>query len=234
MKLIVGLLITLLGLHSCEADRAFNDGDYRAAMEEYRLVAADGASAEAWFNLALASLHHGATDEAEVAAERSAVEGGAPFYARRDFLIGLVLSRRFADAELLASLPEAGAPEMDQALELASNAIWSFEESVIAKGSSPPASRNIERLWGRVRILEGLRDQRRKRQGKSPQGKPVQPKPRSQASKRTEKPSSFNEQRLGQAELLKLRARLLALEQRKLDLRRSVYESRAAAGGQDW
>lgn len=234
MKLIVGLLITLLGLHSCEADRAFEDGDYRAAMEEYRLAAADGGSAEAWFNLALASLHQGAMDEAEVAAERSAVEGGASFRARRDFLIGLVLSRRFAGAELLASLPEAGAPEMDRALELASNAIWSFEEAVIATGSSPRASRNIERLWSRVRRLEGLRDQRRKREGKGSQGKTLQPKPRQAAPKRTEKPARFNEQRLGQAELLKLRARLLALEQRKLDLRRAVYESRAAAGGQDW
>ena len=104
-SLVAFCVVVLLGVHSCEGERAFNRGDYHNAMKEYRLAAGEGGSGEAWLNLAMASLEEGAFNECEMAAERAGVVGGMEWRARRDYMIGLSLSERFAAAEMLASFP---------------------------------------------------------------------------------------------------------------------------------
>ena len=235
MKTVLAFIALMLGLHSCAGHQSFEEGEYREAAEAFRRSADSSGSGWAWFNLGVAALRAGDLPDAEQAAERAVVAGGPSFRSNRDFILGLIQTERFTKAEMLAKLPEAGQPEMDNALRLASNAIWQFERAIIEKDAPwPKAMRNIERLWIRVGVLQAVEAKARKKQGKSTRSKPIQPRPSRKQPTRSDNPIQFNSKPLNQEAVARVRKKLAGIAHRKMQLRRAAQESRSPAGGRDW
>lgn len=234
MKTLLSVLALLFGLQSQAGHDAYAKGEYEVALQAFTSAAESSSSGEAWFNVASAALAAGKVAVAEVAAERSVVAGGPAFAARRDFILGMATYKRFSPALMMTRLPEAGAPEMDRALDLGWDALWFFESASVRRGGWPEANRNHARVRLMVHALEIRREEARKKSGGKVRARKQRPRPSPDGRKRKKRPVKLNEKLLSKGEVRLLRDQLKARREKKESLRQANHVSSEAAGGTDW
>ena len=165
------------------AERAYREGRFAEAQRVFAALeaeAAEAASPELLFDLALAALANGEFETAESAVERAAARGDASFAARRDFVLGNVAWVRGQAAAELATQVEAEPFAFRPALAQIEAARNHWLRATLARQLDPKdraaARRNVERAMLRLVELQQLRDAAEARRRQERGGGDARPK----------------------------------------------------------
>ncbi len=226
--------------------RAYRAGEFEAAFVAF--AAADAAAGEAaepdlLYDLALAALRAGKLRDAEVAAERAAARGGAPFTVRRDSLVASVAFARSAQAKRQATQVEAEPFAFDVAIAHAKAALRGWQAAAMGDLDMPAARRNAERALREIEDLERLKAAAEKKRAQQAAGTPevkLVPVDDGKQPAQPDKPEEAVVQPEAQtAELTaddvrKLLEKLAAKEKEKLAIRRKEQQTTTGAVEKDW
>lgn len=172
-----------------------------AAFEVLRDAAqsqGDAASPRLLFELSCAALEAGALREAEIAAEKLVVRGGAGYTRTRDFLRGNAAFRRCEQAEALALRPESGPEALALAVGYARTALRCWQDCLLATSEWPEARRNAERTLWKLAALKRQQElrqlqQRKKQTPRQAPPPPADSPPTAQAPPETPTPEMLRE-----------------------------------------
>ena len=223
------VILAALGTATTQGPKPASDYEkLRARLATFE----DDAPAELHWNLALAALAEGKLVEAEIAAEKAAVYGGPAFERRRDFLFGNADYRRCERAEVLSQRPEAGAPELDAAIEHARAALAHWMDAA-RPDDDLAARRNAQRVLEKMAILEAKLDFMREQAKKNPKREEKRPPEEKRPEQRERRLLSAVTGELSPAQVKRLMERLEEKRREKLALRRRRLLERSVEGGRD-
>jgi hypothetical protein len=217
--------------HRAYVENRFDEA-YEAFTEAERSAGED-APAELLYDRSLAALRSGRIEEAEIAAEKAAVRGGAAFTALRDFLLGNAAFERCARAEAKATGGTDAAPfALEEALIHVRHAALFWQKAAMSRPDWPEARRNVERALLKERELkkktEAIQEARKKikatKIGQQPEAK-------------AKKPDLAPEPRLDELspeQIRQLLERLAEKERQKAALRRERQRLKRAEVEKDW
>jgi hypothetical protein len=208
----------------------------RAALVALLLLAAacGGEQAPDLDREAFEHLARGELVEAEIAAEKAAVDGGPAWEARRDFLLGNAAWARSAKEELAAMGPR-GASAISVAIRHAEQARASWKAAAARRDDWPEARRNVERA--RLRVEELMRKKAELEPESRPTPKPVPRGDRPQPSQPQLLPGMRVEPELTELpadEVTKLLDRLEEKDKDKLKVRRARQAHASLGVEKDW
>jgi len=227
---------------STSGQKAYEDGRFEDAHAAFRRASetdTDGASAELWYNRALAALRAGDLADARSASGNAARRAEGATVSRCDFLLGHVAFAQCTLAEAQAKTAGAEPFAFDVAITYAKRAHESFAIAAMSRPDWPEARRNAERALLKLRDLQKQKDrakQKRKREtDPDPKPKPPppqQPKPEPDNEPQPDTRPQTNE--LSPEQILGLLKKLALKDREKLGIRQAQRAARSAAIERDW
>lgn len=245
MRVLLCFLLLLSGDPFEEGMRAYEEGRFADAVRLFLAAEADlgeDAPAELLHDLALAALRADDLLLAESSAEKAAVRGGARLAPQRDFILGNVAFKRCLKAEVLGGRVEAGPVALDAAILHAETAAGSWQRAAISRADWPEARRNVERALLKLEALKKVREERRKKQGRTPRNQPPAPPAPVRQRDPSQRGRKVNQdwlvraqlKELSYAQVRRLLDKLSEKEKEKARLRKKEQASKRVAGERDW
>jgi hypothetical protein len=215
---------------------AYEAGRFEEAFADFTRAereAGEKASAELLYNRSLAALRAGKLREAEIAAEKAAVRGGADFTPLRDFLLGNASFARCKQAEAKATGETDAAPfALDEALIHAQRAARFWQQAAMSRPDWPEARRNVERALLKQQALkkkkEAMQEEKKKIKDKK-----INPQPEASAKKPDAAPEARMDE-LSPEQIRRLLERLAEKEKQKVASRKERQRLQRAEVEKDW
>lgn len=231
--LTIVLVLALTGCDRTSAGRAaYAGGNYQAARDALAAEIADAgddASAELFYDLALAELALERPAPAREAAERAEAVGGEAFAPLAAFIRGSAAYLQAEAAAEAAAQPGADARAMQWAIALGEDALAAWRFAATTRRDWPAARRNVERA---LLLLERLREQRKG----DPNTKQKPPEPKDEPKeddKPEEAPSTVETKALPAGKVFSV-LDILGAKQRKKRVERRAARNERADVERDW
>ncbi len=211
---------------------------FEAAFAGFQAAAAaagESASDELRWNLALAALRVQRSGDAEAAVLPWLRDASGSRAADGEFLVAMAQSQRAERSAAAAALPDAEPMAWAAAISQMERAAAGFERAASLRGQWPAATRNAERARAAVEELR-----RRQAAAATPDAKqepnPAGPPPPSPDTKPTPEVAApeLTPDRLGAAELARLRQRVVTRDEQKRSSRRDELRQAVVQGARAW